>query len=129
MGQDPSEVRQEVEDARENLGETVEALAYKANAPRRIKDQAAAKFADAKVRVEADPRTAKLKNGASAVKNRASGIGNGGTAATGQSPSVRARMEPAIEAIRRLPPEAVAATALALIVGWTAGRKSRRASY
>jgi hypothetical protein len=131
MGEDPSEVRHEVEDARESLGETVEALAYKANAPRRIKDEAAAKLADAKARVEADPRTAKLKSGASAVKDRASAIGgNGDMTATGPRPSPRARTERAIEAIRRIPPTTAAATAVALLVGWTAGRKSgRRARY
>ena len=52
MGQDPSEVRHEVEDAREQLGDTVEALAYKANAPKRLKDQATAKAVQAKIRIE-----------------------------------------------------------------------------
>jgi len=40
MGQDTREVRrQQVEEAREQLGDTVAALAYKANAPRRAKDR------------------------------------------------------------------------------------------
>ena len=39
MAQDTREVRrQQVEEAREQLGDTVAALAYKANAPRRAKD-------------------------------------------------------------------------------------------
>ena len=39
MGQDTREVRQQVEEAREELGDTVAALAYKVNAPRRAKDR------------------------------------------------------------------------------------------
>ena len=35
MAQDPLTVRRDVEEARAQLGQTVEALAYKANAPRR----------------------------------------------------------------------------------------------
>jgi hypothetical protein len=41
MAQDPGAIRHEVEEARASLGETIEALAYKANAPRRMKDRAA----------------------------------------------------------------------------------------
>lgn len=38
MGQDPSTIRQQVEGTRERMGETVEALAYKADVPSRAKD-------------------------------------------------------------------------------------------
>jgi hypothetical protein len=48
MGQNPSTVRREVEEAREHLGDTVEAIAYRANAPRRAKERAAARFAAAR---------------------------------------------------------------------------------
>jgi len=41
MAQDPGAIRHEVEEARASLGETIEALAYKANAPRRMKERAA----------------------------------------------------------------------------------------
>lgn len=44
MGQDTSEVRREVEEARERLGATVEALVYRANAPKRVKDNVAEKI-------------------------------------------------------------------------------------
>ena len=37
MGENTREVRRQVEDARDQLGETVEALAYRANAPKRAK--------------------------------------------------------------------------------------------
>lgn len=43
MGESPSEAaRREVDAAREQLGATVEALAYRANAPKRAKDRAVA---------------------------------------------------------------------------------------
>jgi Protein of unknown function (DUF3618) len=40
MGQDPGEVRRDVEVARDQLGETVEAIAYRVNAPKRAKRRA-----------------------------------------------------------------------------------------
>ena len=43
MGQDPSEIRQEIEEAREHMGETVEALAYKTDVKSRAKDSIADK--------------------------------------------------------------------------------------
>jgi hypothetical protein len=51
MGQDPREVREQVEEAREQLGDTVAALAYKANAPRRAKERVAMKLHRLKQRV------------------------------------------------------------------------------
>jgi phage tail protein X len=41
MGEDPSALRHEVEDARARLGDTVDALAYKVSAPRRLTRRAA----------------------------------------------------------------------------------------
>ena len=38
MGQDPSEIRREIEETRLRMGDTVEALGYKANVPERVKD-------------------------------------------------------------------------------------------
>lgn len=51
MGQDAREVREQVEEAREQLGDTVAALAYKANAPKRAKDRAMVKIEGAKRRL------------------------------------------------------------------------------
>jgi Protein of unknown function (DUF3618) len=51
MGQDAREVRDQVEEAREQLGDTVAALAYKANAPRRAKERAEQKLAGARRRL------------------------------------------------------------------------------
>ena len=53
MAQDTREVRrQQVEEAREQLGDTVAALAYKANAPRRAKDSLRIKLQGAKRRAD-----------------------------------------------------------------------------
>jgi hypothetical protein len=52
MGQDTREVREQVEEARERLGDTVAALAYKANAPRRAKERAALKVQGARRRLD-----------------------------------------------------------------------------
>ena len=43
MGQDPGEIRQEIEEAREHMGETVEALAHKTDVKSRAKDSIADK--------------------------------------------------------------------------------------
>lgn len=44
MGQDPSEIRQEVEQTRAQMGETVEALAYRADVKERAKESASEKL-------------------------------------------------------------------------------------
>jgi hypothetical protein len=132
MGQDPSEVRHDVEDAREQLGDTVEALAYKANAPKRLKDEVAAKLSEAKARIETDPRTAKVKTQVHDLKDHASALRRDYATPSDPAspqPSPHDRLEPAIKTIKRLPPRATAMTATALIVGWIAGRKSRRTTY
>jgi Protein of unknown function (DUF3618) len=38
MGQEPGQIRREIEETRSDMGETVEALSYKANVPARIKE-------------------------------------------------------------------------------------------
>ena len=39
MGQDPSQIRSEIEDTRSRMGDTVEAIGYKADVPSRAKDR------------------------------------------------------------------------------------------
>jgi hypothetical protein len=51
MGEDTREVRRQVEDARDQLGDTVEALAYRANAPRRAKARVVAALARVRERI------------------------------------------------------------------------------
>ncbi len=53
MGGDTREVRRQVEEARDHLGDTVEALVYRANAPKRAKDR----FTDALVRLKKSVQT------------------------------------------------------------------------
>ncbi|MET0557207.1 MAG: DUF3618 domain-containing protein [Solirubrobacterales bacterium] len=43
MGQEPSQIRQEIEDTRSEMGETVDALAYKADVKTRVKESVADK--------------------------------------------------------------------------------------
>jgi vacuolar-type H+-ATPase subunit H len=43
MGQDPGEIRQEIEETREQMGDTVDALAYKADVKTRVKESIADK--------------------------------------------------------------------------------------
>ena len=38
MGEDPAAIRQEIEQTRERMGDTVDALGYKADVPARAKD-------------------------------------------------------------------------------------------
>jgi Protein of unknown function (DUF3618) len=77
MGQDTREIRNEVEQAREQLGDTVEALAYKVNAPRRIKESWSAKVQRVRERVTSDPRTAKVRDGVETVKEGAGTMKSG----------------------------------------------------
>jgi gas vesicle protein len=78
MGQEPSEVRREIEETRADMSDTVDALAYKANVPTRVKDSVAEKrdrlksqMSGAGSRVsEATPDGSDIKQGA----NQAVGI-------------------------------------------------------
>ncbi len=53
MGSDTREVRRQVEEARGRLGDTVDALVYRANAPKRAKDR----FTDVLERVRKSAQT------------------------------------------------------------------------
>jgi hypothetical protein len=44
MGESPSALRRDVDEARDQLGETVEALAYRVTAPRRVAARARARI-------------------------------------------------------------------------------------
>ena len=54
MGEDPGQIRQDIEQRREELGETVSALAYKADVPTRVKDS----LTDKRDRLKAQMSTA-----------------------------------------------------------------------
>lgn len=51
MGEDPSAIREQVEQTRERLGETVDALAYKADVPSRTKEAMSDKMSNIKEKV------------------------------------------------------------------------------
>jgi len=54
MGEDPGQIRQDIEEKRSDMGETVSALAYKADVPSRVKDS----FADKRDRLKAQMSSA-----------------------------------------------------------------------
>jgi gas vesicle protein/phage tail protein X len=72
MGQDPSQIRHDIEDTRAEMGETVEALGYKADVPSRARDRVdsmkskvTGKVSGATGRVsDATPGTGDMKQGA-----------------------------------------------------------------
>jgi F0F1-type ATP synthase membrane subunit b/b' len=130
MGQDPGEIRAEVEEARENLGETVEALAYKANAPGRMKEDAAAKARAAKA--QAATKVEEVKQQATTrVQDAKARIGSDSRTETARrrlhaiSQNGRARTVAAVGTVRRHPSGAAAA-ALSLALGIVLGRRTSR---
>ena len=72
MGEEPGQIRREIEETRSEMGETVEALSYKANVPARIKDSVSEKterlrgqMASTSSRVsEATPNGSDVRDGA-----------------------------------------------------------------
>jgi gas vesicle protein len=51
MGQDPDAIRREIEQTRDRMGDTVEAIGYKADVPARTKDKVTGAFGDVKERI------------------------------------------------------------------------------
>lgn len=51
MGQDPEAIRREIEETRERMGETVEALGYKADVPSRTKEAVSGKVTSVKEKI------------------------------------------------------------------------------
>ena len=63
MGQDPDAIRTEVEQTRERMNETVDALAYKADVKTRAKESVTGKMSDLKAKVGgATPSTGEVKH-------------------------------------------------------------------
>ena len=69
MGQDPDAIRQEIEQTRERMGDTVDALGYKADVPARAKES--------------------ISDKVDTVKSKFAGIGSGVSAATPQPQDVK----------------------------------------
>ena len=72
MGQDPDAIRREIEETRERMGETVDALGYKADVPSRTKEKVTGTVSSVKDRIvgaadsvnEATPSTGDVKGAA-----------------------------------------------------------------
>ena len=137
MDQDTSEIRHEVEEAREALGETVEALAYKANAPKRLKDQATDKTTTATTKlahlrdraserahrlneqIQANPKTQAAQRRLTSAKQAINDARNPRPTSPGATPT--RQLQPALRLIKRHP-TTTAAVAMALTVGIVLGR-------
>jgi hypothetical protein len=69
MGEDPGTIRQDIEDTRASMGDTVEALGYKADVKTRAKDALADKVGSAKAKVSgATPDSGDVKQQAGRAK-------------------------------------------------------------
>src|SRR6185437_9858882 len=72
MGEDPAAIRQEIEHTREHMGDTVDALGYKADVPARAKESVAGRVGSLKSKLtgvssqvaEATPDAQGVKQGA-----------------------------------------------------------------
>jgi hypothetical protein len=72
MGQDPAAIRQQIEQTREHMGDTVDALGYKADVPARAKDSVSDKVGSLKAKIggvgsqvsDAAPDAGEVKQGA-----------------------------------------------------------------
>ena len=51
MGQEPSDIRQQIEDTRANMGDTIEAIGYRADVPARARESISGKVESIKSRV------------------------------------------------------------------------------
>jgi ElaB/YqjD/DUF883 family membrane-anchored ribosome-binding protein len=71
MGQDTGQIRQDIEETRGRMGETVEALGYKADVPGRAKEAVSGRVSSVKEKISgATPDSGEMKQGA----RRARGI-------------------------------------------------------
>ena len=69
MGQDPGQIRQEIEETRGRMGDTVEALGYKADVPSRAKEAVSGRVETVKSKISgATPDSGDVKQGARRAK-------------------------------------------------------------
>jgi len=78
VGKDSSEIRREIEETRDRMGDTVDALAYKADVPSRMKDNISDKVGGVKAAISgaASKVTGAVTGGTSRVSDAASGTGS-----------------------------------------------------
>jgi len=123
MDQDTGEIRAEVEQAREELGETVEALAYKASAPRRVKEQATTKASAAQKQASAvaDQLKRQATHRIQDTQHRISSDPRAHSAARVPGDTVWPRLKHAADILKRHPTASIAA-ATTLVAGIMLGR-------
>src|SRR5689334_22905836 len=98
MGQDPDAIRQEIEQTRERMGDTVDALGYKADVPARAKES--------------------ISDKVDTVKSKVAGIGSGVSAATPQPNDVKQGAKQAVGVVQENPLGlAIGATAVGFLAG------------
>jgi ElaB/YqjD/DUF883 family membrane-anchored ribosome-binding protein len=98
MGQDPDAIRQEIEQTRERMGDTVDALGYKADVPARAKES--------------------ISDKVDTMKSRITGIGSGVSAATPQPQDVTQGAKQAVGIVQENPLGlAIGATAVGFLAG------------
>jgi Protein of unknown function (DUF3618) len=85
MGQDPDAIRQDIEQTRAGMGETVEAIGYKADVPSRAKEAVAGKV-DA-VRTKVSDTATRAKEAVAGTASDAGDAVSGVTARAGQATS------------------------------------------
>ena len=98
MGQDPDAIRQEIEQTRERMGDTVDALGYKADVPARAKES--------------------ISDKVDTVKSRLTGIGSDVSAAAPQPQDVKQGAKQAVGIVQENPLGlAIGATAVGFLAG------------
>jgi hypothetical protein len=98
MGEDPNAIRHEIEQTRERMGDTVDALGYKADVPARAKESISEKVG--------------------AVKSKVTGIGSGVSAATPQPDDLKQGAQHAVGVVQENPLGlAIGATAVGFLAG------------
>ena len=98
MGQDPDAIKREIERTRERMGDTVDALGYKADVPARAKES--------------------ISDKVDTVKSKVTGIGSGVSAATPQPQDVKQGAKQAVGVVQENPLGlAIGATAVGFLAG------------
>ena len=124
------EIRQDIERTREQLGDTVEALAHKVNVPARVKETVHVKAEEVKqqAQAKAEEVTQHVLEGTGAVQAKVAEVSQDAEQLIDQGldklpPLVAARIEPLMAALRQRP---LLAAAVAVGVVWVLRRLLRR---
>jgi ElaB/YqjD/DUF883 family membrane-anchored ribosome-binding protein len=115
---DPEQIKKEIEETREELGDTVAAVAEKAD----VKKQAKAKVAD--VKQQAAEKVSGVKEKAAGTKEQVSAKAQEATPETAAA-GARQTSQQVAQVARENPIHAAAGTAFALglVIGWLYGRR------